>query len=741
VITRTVSAAALAAALPETDVDAKDAALNSTAEVELVIPNITPLAFPGSLRVTLLEAGGGQRQVVSVRSALHVSAAATAPGPAASQLEERASRVTRLEAEQERLQQQRQRLAKTSPDPALRTTSFVEKVEERIADALATTSLLLEAQQQIDRRLEVIERDLAAARLAKAEAELAYAQAQSSQRMGAGHPTRVAIVVLSGRGPLPPLALRYVVPAARFWPLYTLRITEGTDGVRRGSWLLEALLAQRSGEDWHNAQVSLSTADLLLDTRLPELPSLRLGRAQPTPRRGYRPPPAGLDALFGDYDSTFSAAAAVAVSAGAPLDLDDEDLHMSDSSITQKSLRQALLADREETEGGLREQRSRRDAPVKAKRSGAPRAKPAPAMEPSMDGFAGALPDAEASAPQMVGASFAMAPPPSPARAMMAPGSMPRGGAALEEMKKERAASAGGGGGASFDEGGSDDDAEEASSADPSEQWLDFDRLMLAGASDPLKRGRLVPSEDRDGQRLRAAAQAEVEGLSPGGSVTDPLRERGQFDYRYDSEGCVRIPSDGKTHRIVLRSVECSPSLRLLSVPRERPEVYREAEFKNPLASPLLAGPVDVYVEGSLLTTAQVGAIDRGGALRVGMGIEDRVRVARNVRSDEETTGLLGGSTQVTHHVSIEVSSSLGQPAVLDLFDRLPVSDDKTLTIELVAARPEAKEYSQAERGAPIRGGLTWRLTLPAGGKAKVEYTYRMVFPAKSEVVGGNRRD
>lgn len=744
VVTRTVSAAALAALpnLPDED------ALARQSEVELVIPNLTPLAFPGSLRVALLDGGTSQRQVISVRSALEVSPSATAPGQAASELQACASKVARLEAEQERLLQQRQRLAKTAPDPGLRTTSFVEKVDERIADALATTSLLLDAQQQIERRLEVIERDLTSARLAKTQAELVYAQAQSQQRTGSGHPQRAAIIVLGGQGPLPALTLRYVVPAARFWPLYTLRIVEGTDGSRRGSWLVESLLAQRTGEDWNQAQISLSTADLMLDTRLPDLPSLRLGRAQPAAQRGYRPPPAGLDALFGDYDLTFAATKALAASSGGPPQGSIEEQLLSESAITQKSLQhlqQETYSDFDEEEGGARDVRPpRRDAPAKAKRSGAPRARSAPAPEAAMDGAEDLRSAPPSLAMPPMPASMAMAPPPAPmaaapARMGMAPGGPPRAkGMAMEEMKKE-ALGAGGGGAGFADESGDDDEA--VSSNEPSDQWLDFDRLVLAGPGNRSQRGRLVPSPDSDGTRLRSEAQSAIEAIHPGAGLTDPLRARGQFDYCYDSDGVVRIPSDGKTHRILLRSVDCAPTLRLLSVPRERAEVYREAEFKNPLPSPLLAGPVDVYVEGSLLTTAQVGAIDRGGSLRIGMGIEERVRVARNARAEEETTGLLGGSTQVTQHVSVEISSSLGQATVLDLFDRIPISDDKSVEISLLAARPEAKEYNQADRGIPVRGGLTWRLSVPAGGKTKVDYTYRIVFPAKSEIVGGNRRD
>ena len=82
--------------------------------------------------------------------------------------------------------------------------------------------------------------------------------------------------------------------------------------------------------------------------------------------------------------------------------------------------------------------------------------------------------------------------------------------------------------------------------------------------------------------------------------------------------------------------------------------------------------------------------------------------------------------------------SAARRPAVLE---RLPVSEDKSMTVELLAVRPEASPYTQAERGAPIRGGLQWRIQLAAAGKANIEYQYRITFPARTEIVGGNRRD
>src|SRR5262249_35906806 len=100
-------------------------------------------------------------------------------------------------------------------------------------------------------------------------------------------------------GAVESLTLSYQVPAARWWPVYTLRLW---DGGSRAEWWLEALVAQRTGEDWRDVKLALSTADLIHDARLPELPSLRLGRKQPPAKKAYRPAPEGLDQMFAAYD-------------------------------------------------------------------------------------------------------------------------------------------------------------------------------------------------------------------------------------------------------------------------------------------------------------------------------------------------------------------------------------------------------------------------------------------------------
>lgn len=695
-------------------------------DVDLVIDDITLLAEPGSVRAA---APAGSRPIVAVLSSLIVPASAIPVGPSEARVQELEGQLGRLNLESERLQAQRQSLAAVQPDPGLRTTSLIEKIDERVADTLATAELLATLQGELDQRLQElankrsqVHRELEAARLFRA-------QASSEPRPDGEQQRRRVTVRLGSGGALPQLEILYVVPAARFWPIYTLRISEGG---RKATWLIEALCAQRSAEDWREVRLGLSTADLIYDARLPELPSLRLGRAQPPSRRGYRPPPEGLERMFHGYDRAFAnlppatSLPSLADEELVPADRPSFGLDNGDDGASSTMYRQTQGKGRSGAAklGEVRDELRRKDVP--ANRAAPPRPAASmsmPPLPPSVGSY-GSPPSPQ----QMNQAIPDAAPPPAP-KAMRARQSMTFGGIMPE-------GGPGGGGGAEYEP----IPEPEPSSHEPQDAWLDFDHLIMAGVNDAQRRGRLTYSGEPDaGQRQLAAAQLEA--LSPSERLVDPQASRGRFDHRYDADGLVLIPSDGQPHRVALLCAETVPALRLLTVPGERPEVYREAELQNPCEAPLLSGPVDVYVEGSLLTTAGIDHIERGGTLRVGMGVEDRMRVARNVRSDEDTAGLLGGSVVVTHTVTIELSSALGQPSTVEVLERLPVSEDKSMTVEFIAARPEASPYTQAERGAPIRGGLQWRIPLAAAGKAKIEYQYRIVFPAKTEIVGGNRRD
>jgi hypothetical protein len=664
-----------------------------TGAVELVVGGVTVQAVPGSLRAQVT----GGRAVTSVRARLVLPEHPTSLGDVTARVRDLELEAESVARELTQVAWERDALARVAPDPGIARRWSRDSVEARIADARAIEGVLDGALARLDeRKLELAQR-LEDVRRTLDEARLRAATASTAERAGNALPLVEIVVRLDAAtdGGLEGLSVSYSIDAARWWPAYTARLSDNASRAEIG---LDAFVAQCSGEDWSRAKLALSTADLVHDARLPELRSLRMGRAQPSTKRGYRLPPEGLDAMFGALDRATRSLAPTPMVDMLSADEEAEEITGADGAV-YASLDEAAAA--------------------------APTA--------GFGSVGAAMPMRSKSAIAVAGPMPKGAP-----SSMAAPAPMQQSRSRSEEMPKKRASMPGGGGGGAPPM----EPAQEIVTAiEPADAWLDFDSLKLTEATS-TGRGLLARATWGDRATHVARARAAIEAVAkPHVFAADPVDERGQFDHAYEAAGLVDIPSNAHAHRVSLGAATAACALRFVTVPREAEEVYREAEVESPFKTPLLGGPVDLFVDGALVTTSRLRKVDRGGRIQLGLGVEDRLRIARNARVDEASAGLLGGSTAIEHHVTFEVVSSLGAPTTVDVLDRVPITDDDDIDVRLLYARPEPRALTQEELGAPLRRGIAFRLNVPAAGRARAELGYKITLPAKNELIGGNRRE
>ena len=690
-----------------------------TGTVDVVVPSLTALAQAGSLRAAIVD---GTRVVSSMKAELVMPDRSPEPGPTAKAVRDAAATHERLVAERAVVAEQRERVGATKLLPAVRAHDGKrerDKLDARLADVAEMQRLVEDVCARLDDEMRELDRRIIEARRALDAAKLEDEQASSASRMGTSHPTRSARVRLTGEGKSGTLEITYAVSAARWWPAYTLRLAQGGAAAR---WIFEAVVAQRTGEDWSDVPLALSSGDLVFDVRLPVLRSLRFSRAQAERRPGYRPPPDGIESMFASY-LAFGVGAFAAeardISDAATTTEAELTRAIRDGGFDEGAITRELLAADADHAGALEEQDDAETVvfagEVSAKSAGrrmsAPRMQDMPSAVPSMP----AAPPAPAPAAMPL-ASF-------PMQALTRGGAAfgaPAGGAGPPPMREEYV-------------------APPEPEIVPSDAWFDYDALVLANADEPSSRGRLVRRPEQGARSMVRQASAEIE-RAGSDRYQDPLETRGVFDHRYEAGASANVPADGRLHRVNVGARECPAEVTWLSVPAEAPEVYREAILTNPFDTPLLGGPVDVYLDGSLLTTASIRRIDKGGTFRCGMGVDDRVKIARNVRASEESAGLLGGSTAVTHEVSIELTCAMKEGIRVDVRERVPVTDDKNIEVKLLSAHPTPEPYDQSERGTSLRGGRRFVVQVSPGQKTSIELSYRLVLPAKLDIVGGNRR-
>ncbi|MFT3712148.1 MAG: mucoidy inhibitor MuiA family protein [Archangium sp.] len=521
------------------------------------------------------------------------------------------------------------------------------------------------------------------------------------------------------------LVLEYFVLGARWAPAYQCRMTRDCT---QADLQMRAVVAQRTGEDWRGVTLRLSTASPMSWTELPELGAIRIGRAQPPPpsQRGFRPPPQGASSLFLDYDRGLASARAAvpvipswqppALSGGivvaAPPMLQPPEPDMAPAA-------EASLDDSMEEERSVRREKS-----VSMR-----------TLTMSMGASAGAMP------------------PPAPPPAMAAPAPAPggRGGppmkakkAAARDMMKEESDEFGGGG----------------------EVEAQLDVMLYASlrlsASGAHTRGSLTPVDRRQSLTdslsalglvvtfdvLSLVENAERQGhelfnlAAPNGTV-DVRSEAGWYDYVYDTDAAVDVPSDGTFHSVPVGTRTATSEVLYVCVPREDTSVYRQALVRNPISIPLLPGPVEVSVGGEYVLTTRLPSVAPGGDFKLSLGVEQGIKVARNTKYVEQRSGdKVVATNELIHDLSFDVVNNLERAANCEIRERVPQpAPDAEVVVDEGTVKPPWEPYKQEERGRVIEGGRKWTFTVKPGATQKLSAQYRVKLYANNELVGGNRRE
>lgn len=592
----------------------------------------------------------------------------------------------------------------------LALADFVDgELEARLAERRALNHDLEDAQRELELRQRRLH------------------EASTSKRSERARLERVAVVTLAQPADAGvELGIEYQVPGARWVPSYQLKLERGLGS---GALSLRAAVAQNTGEDWNHVELSLSTSSLARRADVPVLRALKIGRRQAEPTRtGWREPPSGLDELFAGYD-----AAALRPSAPPP---------------PPRVKPQAAPAERR----AKKARRAQSDAVAVA----AGPMPPAPMLQAPMlraPMASRAMPVAAPAASRslgFVGAIAGMA-------SDLARGE--RSMSAKEEAEEDFEPAPQAAGEPSIDEAAPwGAGPETKGSLEVAMQ--DYARLVMVGPTSS-GRGQLEPMGEWDSVLLvgvsvqidvlvSAVAAARRAALSvreidlPGS--TNPVSSLDAFDYRYDCGSRVDVPSTAKWVSVAVTSCQVGLTPEYVCVPGVDSRVYRTLQVSNRSPAALLPGPVDVTVGDEFLMTTRLPAVPpRADAThRLGLGVEEAIKVARKTSFKENAGGFLSGSTLLPHEIEIELSNRLATAAKVEVRERVPSvapEDEKDVKVEETLVRPPWETIEAPLDGqAVVRGARRWIVTVPPGERLTLVAQYAIRLPSDRMLVGGNRR-
>lgn len=579
------------------------------------------------------------------------------------------------------------------------------------------------------------------------------------------------------------LIVEYFVPGARWTPTYVCRLNSAESSA---TIAVRALISQRTGEDWSGVSLELSTANPAAWCELPELRSLRLGRAQIVPQKaGWRRPPIGANILFEDFDKQ-KEAALVALpkqpvfgdlpsSLGVPslpnlVFIDSENQPTGNLSSLQRQVKRKIGTKAAFSVFSAIEERTGYYSRGEVTQDQDPTSQiPIEELHLSVRTYnclkktqINSVADllnytqedlleienfGQKSAQEVIEALQRRLGITLPSRESLqdfSPNML-----SLARVTEEAPESA-------------QHRVRRKIDKESSTDILTYSLMRMGAADDRQKRGKLSIENRQEAyleilQRQKVVVNFNVlevvekavsdaencfwTALPPGGIN---VREyAGSFDYAYNADGRIDVPSDGEFHSVALTSKSTEVDLRYVVVPREDTNVFRIAQLRNPLQAPLLSGAADIYVDGEYILSTNIATVPPKGQMELGLGVEQAIKVARNTFYQEVRSGeTIVAFNELRHQIKIDVTNHLPKKAKIEVRERLPIPEENAkVDVQIDRVSPEWKKYKQTEREKPIKGGYRWQIQIPAKQQTTLSVDYTIKTFVDNELIGGNRRE
>lgn len=263
--------------------------------------------------------------------------------------------------------------------------------------------------------------------------------------------------------------------------------------------------------------------------------------------------------------------------------------------------------------------------------------------------------------------------------------------------------------------------------------WF-LDRFRPMPVPPPVPRGRsMMPMSfgGRDAPAPSADALVEEMAAIVAAPMTEAVAtvEQGVTAATYQPVRPVAVPADGGAHRATVTTVEMEAALDYVTAPVRAAEAHLRATVTNTSSHTLLPGPASVFHSGDFVGTTALDVWAPGEELELALGVDDRVRVERELVRRSAAKAVLGSTRRREAEHKITISNHTPGSARVTVLDQIPVSRDDGIVVKEQWVDPEPVERTDL-------GLLTWRLELEPGESKEIHLGIRVEQARGVEILG-----
>jgi uncharacterized protein (TIGR02231 family) len=190
------------------------------------------------------------------------------------------------------------------------------------------------------------------------------------------------------------------------------------------------------------------------------------------------------------------------------------------------------------------------------------------------------------------------------------------------------------------------------------------------------------------------------------------------------------VPSDHSPQKVPITTAQLAAAPEYTTTPKLVPSAFLTSKVTNSSEFPLLAGPMNVFLDDSFIAASSVRTVMPGEKFDLALGADEGVSVKRKLNNRfVEDTGLMNKGHRITYDVTTTVQNNKKTSEKIVVLDQLPVSRHEKIVVKLLT--PDEKTTKPDAEGL-----LKWTLELKPGEKRELPLKFSVEYPNDFPVVG-----
>ena len=158
------------------------------------------------------------------------------------------------------------------------------------------------------------------------------------------------------------------------------------------------------------------------------------------------------------------------------------------------------------------------------------------------------------------------------------------------------------------------------------------------------------------------------------------------------------VPSDNSPQKAPITAVKLAANPEYLTVPKRLATAYLTAKVVNSSDFPLLAGAMNVFLDGTFVATSALRTVMSGEKFDLALGADEGISVKhKRVNKFTEDTGLTNSGKRITYEYLITVQNNKKTTERVIVADQVPLSRNEKIVVKLLS--PDAKEVKPTDEG------------------------------------------